>query len=60
MRAIDLILAKLTEDSYYSQYMNTPFSYAGVVIFTEYLSPIMFLLCSEKFVLIRYFFIFIW
>lgn len=29
MRAIDLILAKLTEDSYYSQYMNTPFSYAA-------------------------------
>lgn len=53
MRAIDLILAKITEDSYYSQYMNTPFSYAGVVIFTKYLSPIMLLLRNEKFVLIR-------
>nr|DAD48781.1 TPA_asm: hypothetical protein HUJ06_018718 [Nelumbo nucifera] len=30
MRAIYLILSKLTEDAHYSQSMNTPFSYAGV------------------------------
>ncbi|GAV87425.1 KH_1 domain-containing protein/KH_3 domain-containing protein [Cephalotus follicularis] len=30
MRAIDLILSKLSEDPHYTQTMNTPFSYAGV------------------------------
>ncbi|PIA43588.1 hypothetical protein AQUCO_01900172v1 [Aquilegia coerulea] len=30
IRAIYLILTKLSEDSYYSQSMNAPFSYAGV------------------------------
>ncbi|KAL6328126.1 hypothetical protein AAG906_034269 [Vitis piasezkii] len=30
MRAIDLILSKLTEDPHYTQFMNAPFSYAGV------------------------------
>ncbi|KAK9284057.1 hypothetical protein L1049_012317 [Liquidambar formosana] len=30
MRAIDLIISKLTEDPHYSQSMNAPFSYAGV------------------------------
>ncbi|KAF8403155.1 hypothetical protein HHK36_011252 [Tetracentron sinense] len=32
MRAIFLILSKLTEDAHYSQSMNAPFSYAGVNI----------------------------
>ncbi|KAK9911678.1 hypothetical protein M0R45_035573 [Rubus argutus] len=30
MRAADLILSKLSEDSHYSQSMNAPFSYPGV------------------------------
>ncbi|XP_010552944.1 PREDICTED: protein BTR1 isoform X3 [Tarenaya hassleriana] len=30
MRAIDLILAKLTEDAHYSQNVHSPFSYAGL------------------------------
>lgn len=30
MRAIDLILSKLTEDAHYAQTMNIPFSYTGV------------------------------
>lgn len=30
MRAIDLILSKLSEDSYYIQSMSTPFPYAGM------------------------------
>ncbi|XP_010658326.1 protein BTR1 isoform X3 [Vitis riparia] len=29
MRAIDLILSKLTEDPHYTQFMNAPFSYAA-------------------------------
>lgn len=31
MRAIELILSKLTEDPHYTQFMNAPFSYAGVI-----------------------------
>ncbi|KAK4761234.1 hypothetical protein SAY87_006127 [Trapa incisa] len=30
MRAIDLVLSKLSEDSHYPQSINTPFSYSGV------------------------------
>ncbi|KAM2064949.1 hypothetical protein EV1_027767 [Malus domestica] len=30
MRAVDLIVAKLSEDSHYAQSMNAPFSYPGV------------------------------
>lgn len=30
MRAIDLILAKLTEDDHYSQNVHSPYSYAGI------------------------------
>ncbi|MBA0692428.1 hypothetical protein Goari_009990, partial [Gossypium aridum] len=33
LRAIDLILSKLCEDSHYSQAMHAPFSYAGVFSF---------------------------
>lgn len=32
MRAIDLILLKLTKDPYYTQSMNVPLSYAGMNI----------------------------
>lgn len=32
MRAIDLILSKLSEDSYYIQSMSTPFPYAGMTL----------------------------
>lgn len=35
MRAIDLILSKLTEDPHYTQFMNAPFSYAGVISFVR-------------------------
>lgn len=31
MRAIELILHKLAEDSHYIQNMNAPFPYAGIV-----------------------------
>lgn len=30
MRAIELILSKLSEDPYYAQSMSTPFPYAGM------------------------------
>lgn len=33
MRAIDLILSKLSEDPHYLQAMHAPFSYAGVFSF---------------------------
>ncbi|CAK8572964.1 unnamed protein product [Lathyrus sativus] len=32
MRAVDLVVSKLAEDSHYSQSMNAPFSYSGVYV----------------------------
>lgn len=34
MRAVDLILSKLSEDLHYPQSVNVPFSYAGLSEFT--------------------------
>lgn len=38
MRAADLILSKLSEDSHYSQSMNAPFSYPGVPTYDDILN----------------------
>lgn len=37
MRAADLILSKLSEDSHYTQSMNAPFSYPGVCAYDDIL-----------------------
>lgn len=38
LRAADLILSKLSEDSHYSQSMNAPFSYPGVPTYDHILN----------------------
>ncbi|PON43632.1 Polyribonucleotide nucleotidyltransferase [Parasponia andersonii] len=46
MRAIDLILSKLAEDSHYAQSMNTPFSYPGVYFSGFHGTPYTYVLPS--------------
>ncbi|KAM7268576.1 hypothetical protein ACFE04_010742 [Oxalis oulophora] len=46
MTAIDLILSKLSEDTHYSQSMNTPFTYAGVYFYGFHGIPYPYMLPS--------------
>lgn len=41
MRAVDLIVSKLSEDPHYTQSMNAPFSYPGVPAYDHILNLLL-------------------